>query len=152
MATIYTIQEVSLGNFEKSAGQAPGAKTNLFSFYSKLRQKYFPKTLGFFILFTLIMLALYVPSFIKSVQEKERREGIRLLVVVVFFLMAWSDLLIVTMTFGLNGISPHLLLVPLSFDLLILLTVSEMLNRRLFKTKLELAKQENKEEQNHEEA
>lgn len=138
METIYYVQDQSLGNFEKSAGRAPGTKTKVLSIYGEMRQKFFPKTLGFLNLFLLVMILLYVPGFIKSVQQKDIREGLRFMMVLVFSIMALLSLIVVTMTFGFNGISPHLMLVPMTLDLLLLLTAAEIFNNRLFKTKQEV--------------
>ncbi|MBP2098460.1 hypothetical protein [Enterococcus rivorum] len=141
MRMIYEVQDASLGNFEKSVGRAPGAKSSLFSFYSEVRRKSFPKTLGFLNLFFLLVVSLYMPGFIKSIYLKDIREGMRFMLVLIFYAIALLNLSVVTMTFGFNGISTHLFLVPLTLDLLLLLTVSEFFNKRLFKTRQEQLEQ-----------
>lgn len=55
MWSAYSIRPAAMGNYERSVGRPPGEKTQFFTFYSTLKEQYAPRTFGFILIWTLLI-------------------------------------------------------------------------------------------------
>jgi hypothetical protein len=60
------------GNFEKSSGEPAGAKAQRWSLWDKFKQKLWPKSLWFFVVYSLLLGALIVSAWLKSGHQRGR--------------------------------------------------------------------------------
>ncbi|MDF2645136.1 MAG: rane protein [Paenibacillus sp.] len=128
----FTIRPKAMGNYEKSTGKPFGAQTVFFSGYSLLKDALSPKTFGFIILWILIIVGLYMPSFISAVRARQWRSALRLPLIVMMILMGLTGIFVSIIGAGDADLSKHEFLFTLSFDLVSLLTVSDLLAKRLW--------------------
>lgn len=113
----YTIRPEMLGNYEKSTGFSPGAKTNFFTLHSTIKKNIVPKTAGFIILWILIILALSWKDYGKTI------------IFGCAILIGLSQIGVAIIGAGDADISKHLFLFNLAFDLVNYLIICTLLFR-----------------------
>ena len=112
-----SIRPESIGNYEKSAGHAPGAQSDFFSLYSTLKKAWVPKTFGFMLLFFMSMLVI---SF------KDRQ---RMLILGFVLMMGLSQIAVSIIGAGDADLAKHIFLYNVSFDLCVFILFSAGLAR-----------------------
>ena len=100
-----SIRPESIGNYEKSAGMAPGAHASFLSLYSSLKKAWLPKTVGFILLYCMGMLA---------VSMKDRQ---RTLILAFVLLMGLSQIAVSIIGAGDADLAKHMFLYNAAFDL-----------------------------------
>lgn len=85
----FIIRPPAMGNYEKSVGHTPGEQTTFFSGYSLLKKSITPRTFGF-----IVIIGLYIPSFITALKAKGIREASRLPLSLTFILFGLSGILV----------------------------------------------------------
>ncbi len=128
----FTIRPEAMGNFEQSAGAAPGAHTHFFSLYSFLKEKAMPKTFGFIVLWGIAVIGLYLSAFVKALKERDFRHGQKLILVAAALIMGLSGIFVSIIGAGDADLAKHEFLFTLSFDLILLILVSDIIGRSLF--------------------
>ncbi|WP_189019767.1 glycan biosynthesis hexose transferase WsfD [Paenibacillus marchantiophytorum] len=128
----FTIRPKAMGNYEQSVGKSFGAQTVFFSGYSLLKDALSPKTFGFIILWILIVLGLYTPAFVAAIRQRQWRSALRLPLIVMMILMGLSGIFVSIIGAGDADLSKHEFLFTLTFDLVSLLTVVDVLAKRLW--------------------
>lgn len=113
------------GNFEKASGAPPRAQADRWSFWSSLKQSYWPKQLWFFVAYCAMLLALIVKGYREDKTGRLTRE---------FYLALWLMMLIAFVTpiigDGESDFIKHLFLFNAMFDLS-LVFLSGLLLRRV---------------------
>lgn len=134
MPQVSQVQDPNLGNLEKSQGKPFGSKTHFFNGYQTLRQAYFPKTFGSYLVFTLVMLILYVPLIVKSWRQHNRWRMLPGIFILSFLMMTYLNYLTTIINYGIVGITLRLFIIPLIFDLILIFTLAELLHKTLWQS------------------
>ncbi|MBP1991832.1 glycan biosynthesis hexose transferase WsfD [Paenibacillus eucommiae] len=138
----FTIRPDAMGNYEAIAGKEFGEHTGFFSIYSWFKQAATPKTLGFIVIWSLIVAGLYTPSFLRAVREKNPRRVQRLILLVTMILTGISGIIVSIIGAGDADLAKHLFLFTLAFDVVSFLTFADIVSRRLFHDEEEAVEQE----------
>lgn len=128
----FAIRPHALGNYEAATGKPFGAQTIFFSGYSLLKDNLAPKTFGFVILWTLIVMGLYMPSFVKAIRTGQRRNAVRLPLIVMIIAIGLSGIFVSIIGAGDADLTKHEFLFTLVFDLVSLITIGDLLAKRLW--------------------
>ncbi|ANS76625.1 hypothetical protein AWM70_20270 [Paenibacillus yonginensis] len=128
----FTIRPEAMGNFEQSTGAAPGTHTHFFSLYSLLKERVLPKTFGFIVLWGIVVMGLYLPAFVKAMKERNFRHIQKLILVVSTLIIGLSGIFVSIIGAGDADLAKHEFLFTLSFDLILLLLVADLIGRSLF--------------------
>lgn len=128
----FTIRPHALGNYEASTGKPFGSQTIFFSGYSLLKDTLAPKTFGFVILWTLIIIGLYMPSFVKAMRSHQRRNAVRLPLIVMMIMIGLSGIIGSIVGAGDADLAKHEFLFTLIFDLVSLITIGDLLAKKLW--------------------
>ena len=114
----YEIKPLMVGNFLKSAGHAPLAKSYFFSLWSVVKPHIFPRSIGFVGLFYVVFTAVLIIKFIIARRAGNTREMLAALFVFSVILMSLSQLATSFMGAGEADIAKHLFLFNVTFDML----------------------------------
>jgi hypothetical protein len=128
----FSIRPHALGNYEASTGKAFGSQTIFFSSYSLLKDWLAPKTFGFVILWTLIIMGLYMPSFVKAIKLRQRRNAVRLPLILMMIVIGLSGIFVSIVGAGDADLAKHEFLFTLVFDLVSLITICDLIAKRLW--------------------
>lgn len=129
----FTTRPETMGNYEKSEGLAFGAQTHFFSLYSVLKKALTPKTFGFIFLWTIVVIGLYMPSFVSAVRTKNRRQAVRLPLLLMMILLGLAGIAISIVGAGDADLAKHEFMFTIAFDLVTFMTVSDALLGRLWR-------------------
>jgi hypothetical protein len=128
----FTIKPPLQGNYEKAAGKPFKAQSHFFTAYSQLKDIFMPKTLGFIVIWILVITGMYLPSFIAAVKAREFRHAQRLVLVLAMMGVGLSGILVSIVGAGDADLAKHEFLFTLTFDLITLLFVADCMGNRLF--------------------
>ncbi|UHA73540.1 glycosyltransferase family 39 protein [Paenibacillus sp. 481] len=134
----FTIRPPAMGNYEKSEGKPFGAQTSFFSTYSKIKHALAPKTFGFVVIWTILVVGLYVPSFLEAVKARNMRHMLRLSLMVSMILMGLSGIFVSIVGAGDADLSKHEFLFTAVFDVVTFATVADAIGHRLWRNEIEL--------------
>ncbi|WP_193556142.1 hypothetical protein [Paenibacillus ginsengarvi] len=129
----FTIRPGAMGNYELSAGKPFGAHTSFFSAYSFLKENAAPKTFGFIVLWALVVVGLYAPTFVTAVIGRNVRLMQRMLFMVTMMLIGLAGICVSIVGAGDADLAKHEFLFTLAFDIVTFLTVADVVGRRLFR-------------------
>ncbi|MDG0794384.1 hypothetical protein OMP38_28775 [Cohnella ginsengisoli] len=129
----FTTRPETMGNYEKSEGLAFGAQTHFFSLYSMLKKALTPKTFGFIFLWAIIVVGLYMPSFVSAVRTKNRRQAVRLPLLLTMILLGLAGIAISIVGAGDADLAKHEFMFTIVFDLVTFITVSDALSGCLWR-------------------
>ncbi|WP_212758536.1 hypothetical protein [Paenibacillus sinopodophylli] len=130
----FTIRPEAMGNYEKSEGKAFGAQTSFFTAYSDIKKMLAPKTFGFIVIWTIIIIGLYLPSFINAWRDKDRRRMLRLPHMVSMIAMGFSGILVSIIGAGDADLSKHEFLFTLAFDIVTFATAADAIQGNLWRS------------------
>ncbi|MBD8499303.1 hypothetical protein [Paenibacillus arenosi] len=130
----FTIRPPAMGNYEKSAGKEFAAQTSFFSVYSKIKHALAPKTFGFIVLWVIIIIGLYMPSFIKAVKDKHMRHIQRLPLILGIMLLGLSGILVSIIGAGDADLSKHEFLFTAAFDLVTFVAIADAIRGYLWRS------------------
>ncbi|HRX57201.1 MAG TPA: hypothetical protein P5075_00365 [Eubacteriales bacterium] len=105
----------SMGNYEASAGYPADATTSTFSLYSDLKLSYTPKTLGFIVIWTALMLAL--------LYKKPRK----LLAVLGLITIGFSQIVVSIIGAGDADLAKHIFLYNVAFDMVSVVVLANVI-------------------------
>lgn len=129
----FTTRPPAMGNYERSAGKAFGAHTHFFSLYSFLKMTLAPKTFGFIILWAILVIGLYLPSFIAALRSKNWRRALRLPMLLLFMLMGLAGIAISIIGAGDADLGKHEFAFTAAFDLVTFVTVADVVLGQLWR-------------------
>lgn len=127
----FTIRPSAMGNYELSAGKPFGAQTSFFSGYSVLKESLAPRTFGFIVLWGLLVLGLYARSFLAGWSRRDRRELVRLPLLLTMMLIGLSGIVVSIVGAGDADLAKHEFLFTIVFDLITFVTVADLIGRQL---------------------
>ncbi|WP_186786014.1 hypothetical protein [Paenibacillus agilis] len=130
----FTIRPPAMGNYEQSAGREFGEKTTFFSLYSNVKHALAPKTFGFVILWVILIVGLYMPSFITAVKAKHMRHIQRLPLILGMILLGLSGIFVSIIGAGDADLSKHEFLFTLVFDLVTFVAIADAMRRYLWRS------------------
>ncbi|MFD5021540.1 hypothetical protein ACFWMP_21820 [Paenibacillus sp. NPDC058367] len=129
----FSIKPAAMGNFEHSVGKEFRAQSHFFTGYSQLKQTLAPRTFGFIFLWMVLVIGLYMPSFVKAIKSRDFRGMQRMVLIVASIGIGLSGIFVSIIGAGDADISKHEFLFTLSFDLVTFLTLSSVIGRRVSK-------------------
>lgn len=129
----FIIRPPAMGNYEKSVGNAPGEQTTFFSGYSLLKKSITPRTFGFIVIWIVVIIGLYIPSFITALKAKRIREASRLPLILTFILFGLSGILVSIIGAGDADLAKHVFLFTAAFDLVTFVFIADIIRRRLLR-------------------
>lgn len=113
----YMIRPDMLGNYDRSAGKPPGAKTNFFTAYSTLKRRVVPTTVGFVLVWMLVITGL-------NFHDKQK------------LLLLWCAIAAGLIQVGTSivgagdtDLSKHVFLYNVAFDLVTFISISPLIVR-----------------------
>lgn len=127
----FSIKPAAMGNYEESVGQQFRAQSHFFTGYSQLKQKLAPRTFGFIFLWMVLVIGLYMPSFVAAIKLRDFRGMQRMALIVATIGVGLSGIFVSIIGAGDADISKHEFLFTLSFDLVTFLTISSVIGRRV---------------------
>lgn len=128
----FTIRPPAMGNYEKSVGKPFGAQTKFFSGYSLMKDALAPKTFGFVIIWIVVIVGLYAPSFVMALKSRDMRAVFRLPLIVMMMLIGISGIFVSIIGAGDADLAKHEFLFTASFDLVTFVAIADMVCRRLW--------------------
>jgi len=128
----FAIRPEAMGNFEQAVGKPFGEQTSFFSLYSKVKQSISPKTFGFIVIWIVIMIGLFVPSFITAFKARDKRGMLPLPLIVTLILIGLSAILVSIVGAGDADLAKHQFLFTASFDVVTYAAVCSLIARRLW--------------------
>lgn len=131
----FSIKPAAMGNYEKSVGKEFRAKSHFFTGYSTLKEMLAPRTFGFIFLWSVLVIGLYMPSFVAAVKTRNMRGMQRMVLIVATIGIGLSGIFVSIIGAGDADISKHEFLFTLSFDLVIFLVASSVIGRRISKNR-----------------
>lgn len=134
----FKIRPPAMGNYEKSVGKPFRAQTTFFSGYSLLKAALAPKTFGFITIWIVLIVGLYMPSFIAALKARQMRHALRLPLVITMILMGLSGILVSIIGAGDADLSKHEFLFTAAFDIVTFLFVADAIRRRLWQREQDL--------------
>jgi hypothetical protein len=126
----FTIRPPAMGNYERSAGKPYGAKTSFFTGYSSLKEAMAPKTFGFIVIWMVVVIGVYVPSFLRQCRSKSWRRAMRLPMLVMFMLIGLSGIAVSLIGAGDADLSKHQFLFTAMFDIVSFAAIADLASSR----------------------
>jgi hypothetical protein len=133
----FSIRPMAMGNYEQAVGKPFGAHTVFFSGYSLLKQALAPKTFGFILLWTFLIVGLYVPAFVQAIRSQQWRKATRLPLLILMICMGLSGIVVSIIGAGDADLAKHEFLFTLTFDLVSLITVRDLIAKQLWSNEAE---------------
>lgn len=128
----FTIRPPAMGNFEKSADRSFGEQALFFSSYSMVKKQFAPKTFGFIVLWAVLIVGLYLPSFVAAVKAKDSRAAARLPLIVMMMLAGLSGIAVSIIGAGDADLAKHEFLFTVMFDIVTFLAIADAFRRELW--------------------
>src|SRR5690606_34460667 len=128
----FAIRPQARGNYEQSVGKPFGAQTSFFSLYSDLKQAIAPKTFGFIVLWIIVIVGLFSPSFIAALKTKDRKAMVRLPLIVTLIFIGLSAILVSIIGAGDADLAKHQFLFTACFDVVTYIAVTSWIGRQLW--------------------
>lgn len=130
----FSIKPAAMGNYEQSVGKEFGAQSHFFTGYSLMKQTLAPRTFGFIVLWTALVVGLYMPSFLAAIKSRNFRGMQRMVLIVATIGIGLSGIFVSIIGAGDADISKHEFLFTLSFDLVTFMTLASVIGRRASKS------------------
>ncbi|MHC1749260.1 MAG: hypothetical protein AB9856_13305 [Cellulosilyticaceae bacterium] len=126
----FTIRPRAMGNFEKIEGRPYLQKTNFFSLYSILKDKLVPKTIGFIVIWMIVIIGFYSYLFIKANKNKDRRKMMGLPVMITIIAIGLVQIVVSIIGAGDADLLKHIFLFNVIFDLVNILFIADIIKNR----------------------
>ncbi|WP_174819966.1 glycan biosynthesis hexose transferase WsfD [Paenibacillus koleovorans] len=133
----FTIRPIGIGNYEQAVGKPFGAQTNFFTAYSWLKDAAAPKTFGFIVIWAIVVIGVYAPSFVLAVRKRQLRPALRLPLLLMMMVVGLSGIVVSLIGAGDADLAKHEFLFTAAFDLVSFVTVSDLFRRRLWRGETE---------------
>ncbi|AWB46463.1 hypothetical protein DCC85_21345 [Paenibacillus sp. CAA11] len=129
----FQIRPTGLGNYEKSAGGHPsGAQTHFFTGYSTMKAALAPKTFGFIMIWALLIIGLYMPSFLAALRARQMRGMLRLPMLGMMIALGLTGIAVSIIGAGDADLAKHEFLFTAAFDLVTFVVIADAIRRRLW--------------------
>ncbi|MFC4779210.1 hypothetical protein ACFO9Q_20655 [Paenibacillus sp. GCM10023252] len=128
----FTIRPEAMGNYEKATGRSFGEQTRFFTGYSLLKQALAPKTFGFIVIWMILIVGLYLPSFWSAFKARDARGALRLPLLLMLILIGLSGILVSIIGAGDADLAKHEFLFTAAFDLVTFVVIADLVRRKLW--------------------
>ena len=128
----FAIRPAAMGNFEASAGRAFGEQTTFFSMYSGFKELIAPKNFGFIIIWIIVVVGLFIPSFFTALKERDRKGMITLPFMITLIIIGLSAIVVSIVGAGDADLAKHQFLFTACFDVITFVTISGIIARKLW--------------------
>ena len=125
----FNIRRDFSGNYEKGAGMPRMAKSLFWSLWSSFKTNSIPKTIGFLIVLLVAIVLLFKQKSVKIIKGYRQRSSIPLEVMLVIFFVGVSNAIVTIVNSGDAEMVQNLFLFSVSLDLIIYLSLAEVLHR-----------------------
>ncbi|GGC80039.1 hypothetical protein [Enterococcus wangshanyuanii] len=129
---VYFVKPSELGNYEEAAGGEPAQQTRFFTLYNRIKAAAYPKSFGFYILFSVALIGLYGVGFYNGVKEGKAGMIVRFFLITGFLVNMIFIFLSSIIIKGDSDLIRLLFLVSLYFDLISLLLWSDIVGKRIW--------------------
>lgn len=129
--TGFAIRPAAMGNYEISVGKEFGAQTSFFSLYSDMKQASAPKTFGFIVIWSGVIIGYFAPTIIAAIRKKDREAMITFPLMLTLIAIAISAMLVSIVGAGDADLAKHQFLFTACFDVITYLFISSWLGRKL---------------------
>ncbi|MEK3884039.1 hypothetical protein [Paenibacillus sp. PL2-23] len=126
----FTIRPEAMGNFELSEGRAFREHTHFFTLYSWFKSRALPNTFGFIVIWAIVVLGLYTPSFLTAVRAKDYRSALKLPILLMLMLIGLSSMAVSVIGAGDADLAKHEFLFTVSFDLVLFVGLADLIRTR----------------------
>lgn len=125
-------QVKAVGDYTKDSGARPKKQLKFFTGYSQLMGAFFPQKFAFNCLLAVVFLTIYLIGFLNDLQKNQFEGALRFFLVAGFLTIFIFVPIISIIGDGDADLAKHLFMVPVSFDLILLLFISDIFNHRLW--------------------
>ncbi|MDF4187732.1 hypothetical protein PV941_01390 [Ligilactobacillus salivarius] len=128
----YLVQIKAVGDFTKKSGAKPHQQVQYFTLYGAMMKAFFPKKFAFYMTLCVVLVALYIVIFIISVKSNEMESAIKVFMVIGYTTMVIGTFITAVVGDGDADLAKHLLMVPLSLNLIFLQIISDVLHHNFW--------------------
>jgi hypothetical protein len=126
---VYLVQVRAVGDYQKANGVSSQQQSHYFTLFSIIMGAFFPKKIGFYILLCLVLLILYVIVGYVGFKNDENELILRCFRMIAFITMILGTFVISIVGDGDADLAKHLIMVPLTINLIILEIFSDVLQQ-----------------------
>jgi hypothetical protein len=127
-------QVKAVGDYTKDAGKKPGEQTRYFTLYSQVVSTFFPKKYAFICLLAVTLVLMYGVSGYVDLKAGRTFGVMRFFLILGLMTICVFVPIVSIIAVGDADLAKQLLMVPLSFDLVFLVFIADMLNNTLWMT------------------
>lgn len=128
----YLVQIKAVGDFTKKSGAKPHQQVQYFTLYGAMMKAFFPKKFAFYMTLCVVLVALYIVIFVTSVKSNEMESAIKVFMVIGYTTMVIGTFITAVVGDGDADLAKHLLMVPLSLNLIFLQIISDVLHHNFW--------------------
>lgn len=128
----YLVQIKAVGDFTKKSGAKPHQQVQYFTLYGAMMKAFFPKKFAFYMTLCVVLVALYIVIFVISVKSNEMESAIKVFMVIGYTTMVIGTFITAVVGDGDADLAKHLLIVPLSLNLIFLQIISDVLHHNFW--------------------
>lgn len=128
----YLVQIKAVGDFTKKSGAKPYQQVQYFTLYGAMMKAFFPKNFAFYMTLCVVLVALYIVIFVISVKSNEMESAIKVFMVIGYTTMVIGTFITAVVGDGDADLAKHLLMVPLSLNLIFLQIISDVLHHNFW--------------------
>ncbi|MDM8205374.1 hypothetical protein QUW09_04520 [Ligilactobacillus salivarius] len=128
----YLVQIKAVGDFTKKSGAKPHQQVQYFTLYGAMMKAFFPKKFAFYMTLCVVLVALYIVIFVISVKSNEMESAIKVFMVIGYTTMVIGTFITAVVGDGDADLAKHLLMVPLSLNLIFLQITSDVLHHNFW--------------------
>lgn len=122
----FSIRPPAMGNYERTEGKPFGEHTSFFAGYSALKEAMAPKTFGFIVIWMIVVIGMYVPSFLRHCKLKSWKRAMKLPMLVMFMLIGLSGIAVSLIGAGDADLSKHQFLFTAMFDIVSVVAIADL--------------------------
>ncbi|KRM11697.1 hypothetical protein ABTQ33_10065 [Paucilactobacillus suebicus] len=127
-------QVKSVGDYTRGAGHKPNEQVRYFTLYSSYLSAFYPGRFAFVCLTAIGFVAVYAVGAYRDFRSRRFHGILRFLLVVGLMTIFVFVPIISILGDGEADLAKHMFMAPLSFDLAVILFISDMLNKQLWNT------------------
>ena len=128
----YLVQIKAVGDFTKKSGAKPHQQVQYFTLYGAMMKAFFPKKFAFYMTLCVVLVALYIVIFVINVKSNEMESAIKVFMVIGYTTMVIGTFITAVVGDGDADLAKHLLMVPLSLNLIFLQIISDVLHHNFW--------------------
>lgn len=128
----YLIQVRAVGDYQRASGIRPQQQTHYFTLFSLIMEAFFPKKIAFYILLCLVLAILYLVIGFMGFKNNEDESILKCFKMLAFVTIIMGTFVISIVGDGDADLAKHLIMVPLTLDLIFLEIIADVLQHSFF--------------------